>query len=133
MASRATLSQAASADIPYVALPCLAAIVSPSILLAPTIPPAALHRSDVSEPHAVVSLVLLPSRADPLYCLKLRPEPTSVTLAEPVAAWLILAPRLTPIMSADMPNVKLRARPPILTDARLLAAPAALARHRSDV
>lgn len=95
-----TLVELASIETDCVTLPADRPAVSIARLL-PTSPRPVLHRTDVSASHVDRSHAVCDSRTPDVYVANPMPPPSSVTLAEPVAALFVLIDTLNIATSTD--------------------------------
>ena len=110
---RTELEPPPSADINSVALPCR----SPAVILTALVPPSPdpiVHRTDVSDSHPLLSHTLLPVRTETDDPATPIPPPTTVMLADPVAARFALRSPLASVESADIASVTLPCSSPMV-------------------
>ena len=131
-ALRITLKLLASNDPPWLKLPYFTPAVNVASRL-PITPCPAWHRSDVSASHVVRSHAVRPRLADPVYAVRPRLDPCTVTLVDPLAAQLLRLDALAIVTSTEKPLDMLPARRPAVIDTLWLPTEECASWHRSDV
>ena len=121
-----------STDHASVALPTCMPTVTDIRLLPPT-PAATKHRMEVVASQPVCSQAVDPSRAPALYVACPKPDPCTVTLADPVPGPLLRVGADRYGMSTDHASVALPTCMPTVTDIRLLPPTPAATKHRMEV
>jgi len=131
-ALRITLKLLASNDPPWLKLPYLTPAVNVASRL-PITPCPAWHRSDVSASHVVRSHAVRPRLADPVYAVRPRLDPCTVTLVDPLAAQLLRLDALAIVTSTEKPLDMLPARRPAVIDTLWLPIEESASWHRNEV
>ena len=129
---RTELEPPPSADTALVVLPCR----SPAVTLTALVPPSpdpTPHRTDVSDSHPLLSHTLLPVRPETDAPATPIPPPTTVMLADPVAARFALRSPLARVESADIACVALPCRRPTVKAASFVPISPYPTAHRTDV
>ena len=99
----------------------------------PRTPLPVKHRAAVVDSHTVLSHAVDPSRAPALYVACPKPDPCTVTLADPVPGPLLRVGADRYGMSTDHASVALPTCMPTVTDIRLLPPTPAATKHRMEV
>jgi hypothetical protein len=129
---RAILTTSPAIEKPSVALPTSIAAVSSVFRLLKT-PCPDWQRIDVSDPHVVRSHDVCDNRRAAVYVARPRFRPTTVMLADPVAARFDRSTALIARLSADSTADELPARIPTVTNRRRLPPTPCDTPHRNDV
>ena len=116
---RATLTPSASIEKPSETLPRVTAAVRSTLRLLKT-PCPDWQRIDVSDSHVVRSHDVYERRTDAVYVARPRFRPTTVMLADPVAARFDRSTALIDLVSAESPAEELPERIPTVTNTRRL-------------
>ena len=129
---RSELDRPLSVDMASVALPCRSPAVIRTALVPPS-PAPILQRTDVSDSHSLASHPLPPVRPETDAPATPIPDPTTVTLDDPVAARFAMASPLACVRSADIVSVTLPSRSPTVSAASFVPFSPYPTAHRTDV